>query len=187
MGTKWCCSGFREPEIKVYADLDAPRLTDVRQFVEESSLSLVAGAEMDPVADTFRGVENFNGAFNWEGLDSSSEKKRPHNDWRYYHKHVENYRKDHAIRARFVLKDPEPERNISGEKGDAQRRNFFSFFWKILPQKTVLLLPSSYDCSASICVCSGRHQAGVWRLTCPALLMQVDMPCGYTLICNVLN
>nr|PNR52237.1 hypothetical protein PHYPA_008611 [Physcomitrium patens] len=137
MGTKWCCSGFREPEIKVYADLDAPRLTDVRQFVEESSLSLVAGAEMDPVADTFRGVENFNGAFNWEGLDSSSEKKRPHNDWRYYHKHVENYRKDHAIRARFVLKDPEPERNISGEKGDAQRRNFFSFFWKILPQKTV--------------------------------------------------
>jgi hypothetical protein len=54
----------------------------VRQFVEES-LTLEAGAEMDPVADTFRGVENLDGVFNWEGLDGSAEKKQPQNEWRH--------------------------------------------------------------------------------------------------------
>lgn len=67
----------------MYADPDAPRLTDVRQFVEES-LSLEVGAEMDPVADTFRGVENLNGVFNWEGPDGTSEtSKQPQNEWRH--------------------------------------------------------------------------------------------------------
>ena len=93
MGTKWCCSGFREPENKVYADPDAPRLTDIRQFVEES-LTLEVGAEMDPVADTFRGVENLNGAFNWEGLDGFSGKKQPQNDWRHL-KHGEVFLHHH--------------------------------------------------------------------------------------------
>lgn len=139
MGTKWCCSGFREPENKVYADPDAPRLTDVRQFVEES-LTLEAGAEMDPVADTFRGVENLDGVFNWEGLDGSAEKKQPQNEWRHL-KNGESYGKDHAARARLVLKDADPEWvNSSADgwlkQGEPQRKRFFSFFSKILPQKS---------------------------------------------------
>jgi len=71
MGTKWCCSGFREPESKVYADPDGSSLTDVSQFVEESNMQLEVGDEMEPVADTFCGVENLNGVYNWEGPDGS--------------------------------------------------------------------------------------------------------------------
>lgn len=75
MGMKWCCSGFWEFEIKVYVDFDVFWFMDVCQFVEESSLFLVVGVEMDFVVDMFCGVENFNGVFNWEGLDSFLEKK----------------------------------------------------------------------------------------------------------------
>lgn len=67
----------------MYADPDAPGLTDVRQFVEESSLNVEVGAEMEPVADTFRGVENLNGFFNWEGPDGSPSKKQPQNESRF--------------------------------------------------------------------------------------------------------
>lgn len=138
MGTKWCCSGFREPECKVYADPDAPGLTDVRQFVEESSLNVEVGAEMEPVADTFRGVENLNGFFNWEGPDGSPSKKQPQNESRF----VENYEKDHTARARLVLKDADPEWVHSSAEGwvkpsePAQRKRFSIFFGKLLPQKT---------------------------------------------------
>lgn len=136
MGTKWCCSGFREPESKVYADPDGSSLTDVSQFVEESNLQLEVGDEMEPVADTFRGVENLNGVFNWEGPDGSKELQ---SKWRQP-KHVENCEKDHTIRANLVLKDSDSEWVHSSADGsmkqnELQRKRFSSFFWKILPQK----------------------------------------------------
>lgn len=138
MGTKWCCSGFREPESKVYADPDGgSSLTDVSQFVEESNLQLEVGDEMEPVADTFRGVENLNGVFNWEGPDGSKELQ---SEWRQL-KRVENCEKDHTIRASLVLKDADPEWVHSSADGcmkqsELQRKRFLNFFWKILPQKT---------------------------------------------------
>jgi hypothetical protein len=76
MGTKWCCSRFREPENRVHAwDYDENTMSDVREFVQELRLS-EGEEEMGPVADTFRGVENLNGVFNWEGSDCPLAKKK---------------------------------------------------------------------------------------------------------------
>lgn len=119
----------------MYADPDPPEMTDVRRFVEESSLNVEVGAEMEPVADTFRGVENLDGVFNWEGPDGSSDKKLPQNEWRHHLKLIENHGKDHTVRARLVLKDAEPD--WVNSSGEPQRKRLFSFIWKILPQKTM--------------------------------------------------
>lgn len=127
MGTsKWCCSGFREPESKVYADPDAPSATDVRQFVEESSLHVEVGDEMEPVADTFRGVENLNGVFNWEVQLHGNSKQRSHI--------AKNYEKDQTIRDRLMLKEAESE--WVEQSSLEPRKRLLSLFSKILPQKT---------------------------------------------------
>jgi hypothetical protein len=56
----------RKPEVKVGVAAAAP-VSDVSLFVEELNLPQEA-EEMGAVANTFRGVENLNGASNWEGL-----------------------------------------------------------------------------------------------------------------------
>jgi hypothetical protein len=66
LGLQWCCSMCRKPEVKVGVAAAAP-VSDVSLFVEELNLPQEA-EEMGAVANTFRGVENLNGASNWEGL-----------------------------------------------------------------------------------------------------------------------
>lgn len=50
-------------------------MIDVCWFVEESSLNVEVGVEMEFVVDIFCGVENLDGVFNWEGLDGFLDKK----------------------------------------------------------------------------------------------------------------
>lgn len=65
------------------AALAAPesRVSDVSLFVEELNLDQEA-EEMGAVANTFRGVENLDGAFNWEGLYFQSAKSQQQKNWK---------------------------------------------------------------------------------------------------------
>lgn len=72
-GEPWCCSMCREPEYIV------------SQFDEELSFfKEEEDEEMEAVADTFRGVENVNGMFNWEGSDFQLAKKPQQRKWRHF-------------------------------------------------------------------------------------------------------
>lgn len=76
MGLKWCCSMCRKPAAKAsVAAAESQVVSDVSLFVEELNLPQEA-EEMGAVANTFRGVENLDGVFNWEGLYSQSSKSQ---------------------------------------------------------------------------------------------------------------
>ena len=55
--------------------------SDVSLFVEEINLPQEA-EEMGAVANTFRGVENLDGTFNWEGLYFQSVKSQQQRNWK---------------------------------------------------------------------------------------------------------
>ena len=83
IGEPWCCSMCREPEYKVYS---APvNKISFSQFDEELSFfKEEEDEEMEAVADTFRGVENVNGMFNWEGSDFQLAQKHQQRKCRHF-------------------------------------------------------------------------------------------------------
>lgn len=137
----------KKPSIRrVYSTPDDA--TDVSEFIQDLNLP-EQDEEMEAIADTFWGVENLNGVFNWEGSDCQKSMRHHQKQCRHF-KSLESHPKEE-----FVYQTKPDERDMESRSdnmdlsiGDMRVKRvepkvntFIGYIWRRWQQKAFHTTP----------------------------------------------